>query len=79
VQEPLADFFRDVLGLVWPVPGHVPADPKRDADRWTVIRKVTRNAGLTLLAAVAAADSDVSAEEIQVMLDHALRSCAAAG
>ncbi|MBN8941301.1 MAG: TerB family tellurite resistance protein [Rhizobiales bacterium] len=79
VQEPLADFFRDALGLVWPVPGQKPADPKRDADRWAVIRKVTRDGGLTLLAAMAAADSDVSAEEIQVMLDHATRSCAAEG
>ncbi|MFX7748052.1 hypothetical protein ABTK03_21975, partial [Acinetobacter baumannii] len=43
------------------------------------IRKVARQGGLVLLAAMAAADSDVSAEEIEVMLDHALRHCMAEG
>ncbi|WP_170182169.1 TerB family tellurite resistance protein [Phreatobacter stygius] len=79
VQEPLADFFMQVLGLDWPGPSHGRSDAKLAADRWAVVRKVAREGGLVLLAAMAAADSHVSAEEVQVILDHALRTCAAQG
>lgn len=79
VQEPLTDFYRDVLGLVWPPPGGAPVRGGRASERWALIRKVARDGGLVLLAAMAAADNDVAAEEIAVILDDALRHCAAQG
>lgn len=78
VQEPLSDFYREVLGLAWPVPDHVAAD-RPDADRRGLIRKVAGEGGLVLLAAMAGADNDVAVEEIEVILDHVLRYCAAQG
>jgi Tellurite resistance protein TerB len=77
VLEPLADVFRDLFGIEQPIPQPRDDALGQDRARWTLIRKVAREGGLVLLAAMAAADHDVSKREIDLILDHLVRYCAA--
>ncbi|MBZ9777103.1 TerB family tellurite resistance protein [Mesorhizobium sp. CO1-1-8] len=79
VQEPLADFYRNELGLVCQPQNNQDTEASQRARRWRTIRNVIRDGGLVLLSAVANADHDVAPEEVQIMIDHGTATCVAEG
>lgn len=79
LQEPLDEFYRQVLGLSWPQARARPSTEEQAGERWAVIRRVARESGLVLAVAVGRADLQMSGEEVKVMLDHVAAACAAEG
>ena len=78
--EPMDEFIRDTFGIVWkPGSGYTPP-PVEEAsdsggDTWTLIRRVCRGSAVQLLCAVALADGEMTAEEIEKILGFLYRRC----
>lgn len=77
-REPLSRFFFETFGFTWPkdaiiVPSAAPADV-----RWDRIRTLISRSGVVLLLALAVADGDMGAAEMEEIQFFCERSCAAA-
>ncbi len=78
-REPLSRFFFETFGFVWPKECiHVTLGDPDDA-RWERIRTVVRQAGLPLLAALALADKEMGAAEVEEMGFFCTQACAQKG
>ncbi|MFG1373975.1 WYL domain-containing protein [Xanthobacter oligotrophicus] len=76
-REPLVRFFYETFGFLWPKDA-ILAPAEEDADvRWDRIRAIIRKAGVTLLAALARADREVGAAEVEEIVFFCERACAA--
>lgn len=78
-REPLSRFFFETFGFTWPkdaiiVPGAEPADA-----RWDRIRTLACRSGVVLLVALALADGDLGAAEMEEIQFFCERACTAAG
>lgn len=78
-REPLSRFFFDTFGFTWPKESiHVTLGDPAEA-RWERIRTTVRQAGLPLLAALALADREMGAAEVEEMGYFCDRACAEKG
>lgn len=78
-REPLSRFFFETFGFTWPkdaiiVPSAEPADV-----RWDRIRTLIGQSGVVLLLALALADGDLGAAEMEEIQFFCERTCTAAG
>lgn len=78
-REPLSRFFFETFGFTWPkdaiiVPSNEPADA-----RWDRIRTLISRSGVVLLVALALADGDLGAAEVEEIQFFCERACTAAG
>lgn len=67
-REPLARFFFETFGFIWPKEAARIATAAPEDVRWERIRDVVAGSGVSLLAALARADHDVRAAEVEEML-----------
>lgn len=77
-REPLARFFFETFGFTWPkdviiVPSAEPVEA-----RWDRARTIINRSGVVLLLALAAADGERSAAEMEEIAYFCERACAAA-
>ncbi len=77
-REPLARFFFETFGFLWPKEARLGAMREEDA-RWDRIREVARRSGIGLLAALARADHLIRAAEVDEMRLYCEAACAAKG
>ncbi|MFG1359657.1 WYL domain-containing protein [Xanthobacter pseudotagetidis] len=78
-REPLARFFFETFGFVWPKEAiHVTLGDPEEA-RFERIRTIVRQAGLPLLAALSLADKEMNAAEVEEMSYFCDRACAEKG
>lgn len=78
-REPLSRFFFETFGFVWPADAIIlPAAEPADV-RWDRIRTVLRRAGVALLAALALADREMGAAEVEEIVFYCERACAQEG
>lgn len=76
-REPLSRFFYETFGFIWPKDAEVVAPEEPEDQRWDRIRLVIRKAGIALLAALARADREIGAAEVEEMVFFCERACAA--
>lgn len=76
-REPLSRFFFETFGFVWPKDALEPAAEESEDQRWDRIRTIIRKAGVALLAALARADRETGAGEVEEMVFFCERVCAA--
>lgn len=73
-REPLARFFLETFGFLWPRDARPAAVSAEDA-RWDRIRDVSRRSGVGLLAALARADHMIRAAEVDEMRRYCESAC----
>ncbi|MFG1345934.1 WYL domain-containing protein [Xanthobacter autotrophicus DSM 431] len=78
-REPLSRFFYETFGFLWPKDAILVPEMEADDQRWDQIRTVIRRAGVVLLAALARADREVGAAEVEEIVFYCERACAAEG
>lgn len=78
-REPLVRFFYETFGFLWPRDAILVPQAEVEDQRWDQIRTIIRRAGVVLLAALARADRDVGAAEVEEMVFYCERACAAEG
>lgn len=78
-REPLSAFFRETFGFVWPRNDAPPPPEAMEDGRRNLIRALVRRAGVPLLVALARADGEIGAAEVEEMVFFAERACADAG
>ncbi|MEP9352640.1 WYL domain-containing protein [Xanthobacter sp. KR7-65] len=78
-REPLPRFFFETFGFVWPADALDVTPEESDEQRWDRIRGIIRKAGVALLVALARADRETGAAEVEEIVFFCDRACAAEG
>lgn len=76
-REPLARFFFETFGFVWPKDAVLQPAEEDEDQRWDRIRTIIRKAGVALLVALARADRDTGAAEVEEIVFFCERACTA--
>ncbi|MFG1391411.1 WYL domain-containing protein [Xanthobacter agilis] len=78
-REPLSRFFFETFGFTWPKDAIIVPDPEPADARWDRIRTLINRSGVVLLVALALADGDLGAAEMEEIQFFCERTCASAG
>ncbi len=77
-REPLSRFFLDTFGFTWPQDAIRVPPSELAAPRWDRIRTIVNRSGVVLLVALAVADGELGAAEMEEIQFFCERACAAA-
>ncbi|WP_454915713.1 WYL domain-containing protein [Xanthobacter sediminis] len=78
-REPLSRFFFETFGFTWPKDAIIVPDAEPADARWDRIRTIAGRSGVVLLVALALADGDLGAAEVEEIQFFCERACTAAG